>query len=206
MVDEITDFEVLEIAVRELAIEKGLFTAEDHRRFTEWAEQIGPAAGSRLVAKAWTDPAFKSRLLADATTACREIGVDWSEPTGSGTASDYMHLRVLEDTPTLASRHRLHPVLVLSAAAPRPLPLLVSLAQLPAPAGPLAAAGAGGVRIEPAARGRGAGRGFQPEMPLHGPAAAAGGHRELDGGAARRNRHPRLHDRRCPAAARSQGG
>ena len=35
MVDEITDFEVLEIAVRELCIEKGLFTAEDHRRLTE---------------------------------------------------------------------------------------------------------------------------------------------------------------------------
>src|SRR5438132_2118688 len=84
MVDEITDFEVLEIAVRELAIEKGLFTAEDHRKFTEWAESIGPAAGSRLVAKAWTDPAFKARLLADATQACREIGIDWTEPTGSG--------------------------------------------------------------------------------------------------------------------------
>ena len=60
MVDEITDFEVLEIAVRELAIEKGLFTAEDHRRFTEWAEHIGPAAGSRLVAKAWSDPGVQS--------------------------------------------------------------------------------------------------------------------------------------------------
>ena len=47
MVEEITDFEVLEIAVRELAIERGLFTAEDHRRFTEWTESIGPAAGSR---------------------------------------------------------------------------------------------------------------------------------------------------------------
>lgn len=56
MVDEITDFEVLETAVRELAIEHRLFTAEDHRKFTEWAEQIGPAAGSRLVAKAWRDP------------------------------------------------------------------------------------------------------------------------------------------------------
>src|SRR5215468_4247681 len=100
-VEEITDYEVLEIAVRELAIENGLFTAEDHRKFTEWAEQIGPAAGSRLVAKAWTDPAFKARLLADAVTACREIGVDWTEPTGSGTASDCMNLRVLEDTPTL---------------------------------------------------------------------------------------------------------
>ena len=40
MVEEISDFEALEIAVRELAIEKGLFTAEDHRRFTEFAEHI----------------------------------------------------------------------------------------------------------------------------------------------------------------------
>jgi thiocyanate hydrolase subunit gamma len=92
MVEEITDFEVLEIAVRELAIEHGLFSAEDHRRFTEWAESVGPAAGSRLVAKAWTDPAFKARVLEDAVKACKEIGIDWTEPTGFGTPSDYMHL------------------------------------------------------------------------------------------------------------------
>ena len=45
MVDEITDFEVLEIALRELCIEKGIFTAEEHRHFTEFAEQIGPTPG-----------------------------------------------------------------------------------------------------------------------------------------------------------------
>src|SRR5215831_679971 len=118
MVDEITDFEVLEIAVRELAIEKGLFTADDHRKFTEWAERIGPAAGSRLVAKAWSDSGFKARLLADATAACREIGVDWTEPTGSGTASDYVNLRVLEDTPTL------HHVIVCTLCSCYPRPLL----------------------------------------------------------------------------------
>jgi thiocyanate hydrolase subunit gamma len=84
-VEEITDFEVLEIAVRELAIEHGLFTAEDHRRFTEWAESVGPAAGSRLVAKAWTDPGFMARLLEDGVKACKEIGIDWAEPTGFGT-------------------------------------------------------------------------------------------------------------------------
>jgi thiocyanate hydrolase gamma subunit len=117
-VDEITDFEVLEIAVRELAIEKGLFTAEDHRRFTEWAESIGPAAGSRLVAKAWINPTFKARLLEDATNACREIGVNWTEPTGSGTPSDYMNLRVLEDTPTL------HHVIVCTLCSCYPRPLL----------------------------------------------------------------------------------
>src|SRR5262250_1016991 len=106
MVEEITDYEVLEIAVRELAIEHGLFTAEDHRRFREYAESIGPAAGSRLVAKAWTDPGFNARLLEDGVKACKEIGIDWAEPTGFGTPSDYMNFRVLEDTP------RLHHVIV----------------------------------------------------------------------------------------------
>ncbi|BCO37411.1 nitrile hydratase subunit alpha [Mycobacterium heckeshornense] len=73
MVDEITDFEVLEIALRELAIEKGLFTAEEHRRYTEFVEQLGPAPGARLVAKAWRDPDFKQLARQDAIAACREI-------------------------------------------------------------------------------------------------------------------------------------
>jgi len=63
MVEEITDFEVLEIWLRELAIEKGLFTAEDHQQYTELAEGMGPTPLSRLVAKAWTDPDFKKRVL-----------------------------------------------------------------------------------------------------------------------------------------------
>src|SRR5919205_4554410 len=77
MVEEVTDFEVLEIALRELAIEKGLFTAEDHRRYTEHVEQLEPAAGSRFVAKAWLDPDFKQLALQDAIAACHEVGVDW---------------------------------------------------------------------------------------------------------------------------------
>jgi thiocyanate hydrolase subunit gamma len=118
MVEEITDYEVLEIAVRELAIEHGLFTAEDHRRFTEWAESVGPAAGSRLVAKAWTDPAFKARLLEDGTNVSKEIGIDWAEPTGFGTPSDYTNFRVLEDTPTL------HHVIVCTLCSCYPRPML----------------------------------------------------------------------------------
>jgi thiocyanate hydrolase gamma subunit len=118
VVNEITDFEVLEVAVRELAIEKGLFTADDHRAFTEWAESIGPAAGSRLVAKAWVDPSFKARCLADAVAACREIGIDWLEPTGTGTPSDYTELRILENTPNL------HHVIVCTLCSCYPRPLL----------------------------------------------------------------------------------
>ena len=55
MVDEVSEFEVLEIAVRELAIEKGLFSAEDHQTWTEYMHTLGPAPAARLVAKAWLE-------------------------------------------------------------------------------------------------------------------------------------------------------
>lgn len=83
--EEISEFEVLELVLRELAIEKGLFSAEDHRRFSEWAESIGPSGGSKMVAKAWTDPEFKKRLLENGTEASKEVGIDWTDPTGTGT-------------------------------------------------------------------------------------------------------------------------
>jgi nitrile hydratase len=35
-----------------------------------------PAAGARVVAKAWSDPAYKQRLLADGSAACRELGIE----------------------------------------------------------------------------------------------------------------------------------
>ncbi|MDE0714660.1 MAG: nitrile hydratase subunit alpha, partial [Gammaproteobacteria bacterium] len=59
MVDEVSEFEILEIAVRELAIEKGLFTQEDHNKWTEYMHTLGPLPAARLVAQAWLDPEFK---------------------------------------------------------------------------------------------------------------------------------------------------
>lgn len=118
MVEEVTDFEVLEIALRELAIEKGLFTAEDHRRYTEHVEQLEPAAGSRFVAKAWLDPDFRRLALTDAGAASREMGIDWLHPTGFGTPSDFTAFEVLEDTPTL------HHVIVCTLCSCYPRPIL----------------------------------------------------------------------------------
>ncbi|WP_137726047.1 thiocyanate hydrolase subunit gamma [Rhodococcus subtropicus] len=118
MVEEVTDFEVLEIAIRELAIEKGLFTAEDHRRYTEYFEQLGPTPGSRLVAKAWSDPDYRQLVFEDPIAACTEIGVDWLQPTGFGTPSDFTALHILEDTPTL------HHVIVCTLCSCYPRPLL----------------------------------------------------------------------------------
>ena len=37
-----------------------------------YADQVGPLNGARLIAKAWTDPEFKARLLTDATSVVQE--------------------------------------------------------------------------------------------------------------------------------------
>jgi nitrile hydratase len=65
----------MEIAVRELLIEKGILTADDVRRTIEAMDANTPAQGARIVARAWVDPAYKARLLADADTAIEEVGV-----------------------------------------------------------------------------------------------------------------------------------
>ncbi|ATD72762.1 thiocyanate hydrolase subunit gamma [Gordonia sp. 1D] len=118
MVEEVTDFEVLEIALRELCIEKGLFTAEEHRRFTEFAEQIGPTPAATLVARAWVEPDFRELALAEPMTASKEVGVDWLEPTGFGTPSDFTAFSILADTPTL------HHVIVCALCSCYPRPIL----------------------------------------------------------------------------------
>ena len=115
---KVSEFEILELAIRELSIEHGLFSADDHRRYKEWSENIGMATGSRMVAKAWLDPAFKQRLLADGTKASEEVGVNWLDPTGSGSASDYTYFYVLENTPTV------HNVIVCTLCSCYPRPVL----------------------------------------------------------------------------------
>jgi nitrile hydratase subunit alpha len=69
-------YQVMEIAVRELLIAKNVLTAEDVRRAVEAMDARDPAQGARVVARAWTDPAFKARLLADGTAAVRELGYE----------------------------------------------------------------------------------------------------------------------------------
>lgn len=115
--DAALEFTILETAIRELAIEKGLFSADDHRRFMEWFETIGPMGGSKIVARAWVDPEFKKRLLTDAIAACKELGIDWLKPTGTGTPSDYTNFIVCENTPEI--HHTM--VCTLCSCYPRPV-------------------------------------------------------------------------------------
>ena len=71
----LTDYQAMETAVRELLIEKGVVTADELRAALEAMDARGPGQGAKVVARAWTDPAFKARLLADGRAACDELAV-----------------------------------------------------------------------------------------------------------------------------------
>jgi nitrile hydratase len=63
-------------ALESIMIEKGLMTTEAVDRFAEiYENEVGPQLGAQVVAKAWTDPEFKKRLLEDGTKACAELGI-----------------------------------------------------------------------------------------------------------------------------------
>lgn len=63
-------------AARELLVEKGHFTNDDVRRIIEKIDERTPALGAKIVARAWTDPAFKELLLSDGKKALAEFGID----------------------------------------------------------------------------------------------------------------------------------
>lgn len=63
-------------ALESLLIEKGLLTAEAvDAEIARYEQDIGPLAGARVVAKAWTDPGFKERLLRDGGRVLPELGL-----------------------------------------------------------------------------------------------------------------------------------
>src|SRR5262245_42923316 len=74
--DVLTYHRKLEIAVRELLIEKRLISADDVRRTIERFDTQTPALGAKVVARAWVDPEYKKRLLADGTKGVKELGID----------------------------------------------------------------------------------------------------------------------------------
>lgn len=66
----------MEIALRELLIEKGILTADEIRAAIEDMDSRSPAGGAQVVARAWVDPEFKAALLEDANAACTSLGFD----------------------------------------------------------------------------------------------------------------------------------
>jgi nitrile hydratase len=63
-------------ALESLMIEKGMTSELAVDKIGELYEsEVGPHLGAQVVARAWTDPDFKRRLLEDASAACREMGI-----------------------------------------------------------------------------------------------------------------------------------
>lgn len=72
----LTYWQQMEISMRELLIEKGVTTPAEIAAQIDAMDARSPAQGAAVVARAWTDPDFKSRLLKDAARASREMGFD----------------------------------------------------------------------------------------------------------------------------------
>jgi len=74
-----------------------------------YAHDVGPLNGAKVVAKAWTDPEYKARLLADGTAAIAELG--FSGPQGE-------HIVIVENDTDL------HNVVVCTLCSCYPWPVL----------------------------------------------------------------------------------
>lgn len=86
----LSDVALRSVAIESLLVEKGLLTAAAVRRQVNLMDARTPAAGARVVARAWTDAAFKARLLDNPRAALAEMGLNLPEETP--------HLAVVENT------------------------------------------------------------------------------------------------------------
>jgi nitrile hydratase subunit alpha len=106
----LSDIEIRVKALESLLIEKGYVDLQTLDALIDTYEnKIGPKNGAKVVAKAWTEPAFKSWLLEDATAAIGSLGF-------SGRQGE--HMVVLENTPTV------HNLVVCTLCSCYPWPVL----------------------------------------------------------------------------------
>ncbi len=97
-------------ALESLLVERGLADTKTIETFINiYQTQVGPMNGAKVVAKAWTDPEYKARLLSDGTGAIGELG--FKGPQGE-------HMVVLENTPAV------HHVVVCTLCSCYPWPVL----------------------------------------------------------------------------------
>jgi nitrile hydratase len=62
------------LALRELLIEAGHYTADEEQAVIASMQGASPENGAKIVARAWTDPAYRERLLENGAEAIREVG------------------------------------------------------------------------------------------------------------------------------------
>ena len=97
-------------ALESLLVEKGLVDPAALDALVDTFEnKIGPRNGARVVARAWSDPAYKKRLLSDAPSALAELGF---------TSHQGEHMVVLENTP------KVHNLVVCTLCSCYPWPVL----------------------------------------------------------------------------------
>ncbi|HEX5378076.1 MAG TPA: nitrile hydratase subunit alpha [Phenylobacterium sp.] len=97
-------------ALESLLVEKGLVDPAALDAIIETYEhKVGPRNGARVVARAWTDPAYKARLMSDATAAIAEL--DYEGRQGE-------HMVVVENTP------QVHNLVVCTLCSCYPWPVL----------------------------------------------------------------------------------
>lgn len=73
--DRSHDLAVRAAALEALLVEKGLVTTDAvDAVVARYEDDLGPRNGARVVARAWVDPAYRARLLADGTAAIAELG------------------------------------------------------------------------------------------------------------------------------------
>ena len=97
-------------ALESLLVEKGLVDPAALDAIVDTYEnKIGPRNGARVVARAWSDPKYKARLMADATAAIAEFGF-------TGTQGE--HMVAIENTPTV------HNLVVCTLCSCYPIPVL----------------------------------------------------------------------------------
>lgn len=90
---ELAPVEARVAAIESVLVEKGLLDIDAVDQIVQhFEDNLGPMNGAKVVARAWTDPAYKKHLLADGTTAIKELGID-------GPEGDYMV--VVENTPSI---------------------------------------------------------------------------------------------------------
>jgi nitrile hydratase len=72
----LTYFQLMEVSLRELLVEKGVLSEPQIEQAVADMRARGSERGARVVARAWTDAAYKRRLLEDGSAACEELGLD----------------------------------------------------------------------------------------------------------------------------------
>ncbi len=70
----LTYYQMMEVSLRELLVEKGVITEEEVARAMGEIGARSPERGAKMVARAWLDPAYKARMLADGSKAAEELG------------------------------------------------------------------------------------------------------------------------------------